>query len=111
MQPPGRHLESARVRADIYERDGDVLVDSHCHLDFLEDGEALDGAVARARRAGVGRLVTICTKLSEFDRVRAIAERHEGVYCSVGVHPHEAGPEGQGGPDRLPVCLGRFGGH
>ena len=80
-----------------------MLVDSHCHLDFLEDGEALDGVVARARRAGVGRLVTICTKLSEFDRVRAIAERHEGVTCSVGVHPHEAGPEGQGGPDRPPI--------
>lgn len=57
--------------------------------------------VARARAAGVGTLVTICTRLSEFERVRAIAGRFEGVYCSVGVHPHDAGQEGQGDPARL----------
>lgn len=79
-----------------------MLVDSHCHLDYLErEGEDLEEVVGRARRAGVGRLVTISTKLSEFERVRAIAERFEAVYCSVGVHPHEAGEEGQGGPERL----------
>lgn len=79
-----------------------MLVDSHCHLDYLErEGEDLEEVVGRARRAGVGRLVTISTKLSEFERVRAIAERLEAVYCSVGVHPHEAGEEGQGGPERL----------
>jgi len=77
------------------------LVDSHCHLDYLEDGEALDAVVGRAQRAGVDTLVTICTRLSEFDRVRAIAGRFERVYCSVGVHPHEAGPEGQDDPARL----------
>ncbi len=78
-----------------------MLVDSHCHLDYLEDGEALDAVVGRAHRAGVDTLVTICTRLSEFERVRAIAGRFERVYCSVGVHPHEAGPEGQGDPARL----------
>lgn len=79
-----------------------MLVDSHCHLDYLErEGEDLEELVGRARRAGVGRLVTISTKLSEFEQVRAIAERFEAVYCSVGVHPHEAGEEGQGGPERL----------
>jgi TatD DNase family protein len=78
-----------------------MLVDSHCHLDYLESDEDLDQVVARARRAGVGTLVTICTKLSEFGRVRAIAGRFEGVYCSVGVHPHEAEAEGQGDPARL----------
>ena len=71
-----------------------MLVDSHCHLDYLEKDEDLDEVVARARRAGVGTLLTICTKLSEFQRVRAIAERFEGVFCSVGVHPHEAAEEG-----------------
>ncbi|MEE8145699.1 MAG: TatD family hydrolase, partial [Kiloniellales bacterium] len=63
-----------------------MLVDSHCHLDFLTEGEELEAVVARARAAGVEVLVTICTKLSEFDRVRSIAERFDGVYCSVGVH-------------------------
>lgn len=78
-----------------------MLVDSHCHLDYLEKDEDLDEVVGRARRAGVGTLVTICTKLSEFARVRAIAERFDQVYCSVGVHPHEAEKEGQEDPARL----------
>ena len=78
-----------------------MLVDSHCHLDYLERDGGLDEVVARARDAGVGTLVTICTRLSEFERVRAIAGRFENVYCSVGVHPHDAGEEGQGDPARL----------
>lgn len=78
-----------------------ILVDSHCHLDYLEDEAALDDVVARARAAGVSTLVTICTRLSEFDRVRAIAGRFDDVYCSVGVHPHDADAEGQRDPARL----------
>lgn len=79
-----------------------MLVDSHCHLDYLErEGEALEEVVARAQRAGVGRLVTISTKLSEFDTIRSIAERFEPVFCSVGVHPHEAGEEGVEDPASL----------
>ncbi|MEE8545127.1 MAG: TatD family hydrolase [Alphaproteobacteria bacterium] len=70
-----------------------MLVDSHCHLDFPDFADELDEVVARAQAAGVGTMVTICTRLSEFDRVRAIAERFPGVYCSVGVHPHEAAAE------------------
>jgi TatD DNase family protein len=80
---------------------GTMLVDSHCHLDFLTEGKELEAVVARARAAGVEVLVTICTKLSEFDRVRSIAERFDGVYCSVGVHPHEAAPEGVDSPESL----------
>lgn len=78
-----------------------MLVDSHCHLDTLDAEGELDAVVARARAAGVGTLVTICTKLSQFEAVRAIAERFEDVYCSVGVHPHEAAEEGPSGPERL----------
>ena len=78
-----------------------MLVDSHCHLDYLERDGDLDEVVERARRAGVGRIVTICTKLSEFEAVHGIALRYPDVVCSVGVHPHEAGEEGQETPDRL----------
>ncbi|MFN3462259.1 MAG: TatD family hydrolase [Oceanibaculum sp.] len=67
-----------------------MLVDSHCHLDFPDFGEELDAVVARARAAGIGRMVTICTKITEFERVRAIAERYDDIYCTVGIHPHEA---------------------
>ncbi|RMD64066.1 MAG: LuxR family transcriptional regulator, partial [Alphaproteobacteria bacterium] len=78
-----------------------MLVDSHCHLDYLARDEDLDAVIARARAAGVGMMVTISTKLSEFDQVRAIAARYDGVWCSLGVHPHEAEREGQTTPDRL----------
>jgi len=78
-----------------------ILVDSHCHLDYLEKDGDLAEVVARARRAGVARMVTISTKLSTFPRVLEIARKFEGVYCSVGVHPHEAGEEGQETPERL----------
>lgn len=70
------------------------LVDSHCHLDFPDFADELDDIVARARAAGVGTMVTICTHLSRFERVRAVAERYDGIWCSVGVHPHEADSEG-----------------
>jgi TatD DNase family protein len=70
-----------------------MLVDSHCHLDFPEFAPQLDAVVARARDADVRVCVTIGTRLSGFPRVRAIAEQFANVYCSVGVHPHEAEKE------------------
>ena len=78
-----------------------MLIDSHCHLDYLARDGDLEEIVGRARRAGVSAMVTICTKLSEFDIVRGIAQRFPEVSCSVGVHPHEAAEEGQDGPERL----------
>lgn len=70
-----------------------MLVDSHCHLDFPDFGRELDDVVARARSAGVGTMLTIGTRLKAFDGVRAIAERYDDVWCSVGIHPHEAAVE------------------
>jgi TatD DNase family protein len=78
-----------------------MLIDSHCHLDFPELANDEAGVLARARTAGVAGMLTIGTRLDQFDRVRAIAERHGHVWCSVGVHPHEAKEEGQRTPDRL----------
>ena len=67
-----------------------MLVDSHCHLDFPDFAEERDAVIGRARAAGVGTMVTICTRLDEFPAVRAIAESVDDIWCSVGVHPHEA---------------------
>lgn len=69
------------------------LIDSHCHLDFPDFGDELDEVVARAGRAGISHMVTISTHLSRFEGVRAVAERFPNVFCSVGIHPHEAGTE------------------
>ncbi|MEO1549898.1 MAG: TatD family hydrolase [Pseudomonadota bacterium] len=67
------------------------IVDSHCHLDFPELQGDLGNVVARARAAGVTRMVTICTKLAAEPQVRAIAEAHEGVFYAAGTHPMSAG--------------------
>lgn len=67
-----------------------MLVDSHCHLDFPEFAPELEAVVARAHEADVRVCVTIGTTLAKFPNVLAVAERFENVYCSVGIHPHEA---------------------
>jgi len=69
------------------------LVDSHCHLDFPDLAADLPEVIARARAAGVSRMVTICTRLRHEPRVRAIAEAHRGVYYAAGTHPMSAADE------------------
>ena len=67
-----------------------MLIDSHVNLHapaFADDRETV---IARARDAGVGLMLTICDRLDRFDAVRAVAESHDDVWCTVGVHPHEA---------------------
>jgi len=70
-----------------------LLVDSHCHLDFPDFAEELPEVVARARAAGVTRMVTICTRLRSVPQVRAIAEAYEGVFWAAGTHPMSAAEE------------------
>lgn len=67
-----------------------LLVDSHCHLNFPDFKDDLEATIARAREAGVGVMQTICTEMEEFEEVSKIAEQHEGIYCSVGVHPNDS---------------------
>ena len=67
-----------------------MLIDSHCHLDYFQ-GEDLAGVLARAAAAGVGEMVTIGTRLTRSAEMRALAEAHPNVWCTVGIHPHNAG--------------------
>ena len=67
-----------------------MLIDSHCHLDFPHFAAELDAVVARARAAGIERMVTIFTRVQRQPRLLAIAERFPDVFCSVGTHPHYA---------------------
>ena len=66
------------------------IVDSHCHLDFPDFNGELPEIIARARAAGVTRMVTICTKLANEPQVRAIAEGYDGVFYAAGTHPMSA---------------------
>ena len=70
-----------------------MLVDSHCHLDFPDFQDDLEGVVGRARDAGVGHFLTICTHITKFAQVRAVAGKFDDMHCTVGIHPHEAGSE------------------
>jgi TatD DNase family protein len=70
-----------------------MLVDSHCHLDFPDFADDLDAIMDRAAAAGVGRVVTISTRVRQFGRLLGIAERFSNVYCSIGTHPHYAHEE------------------
>ncbi|BAE51251.1 TatD family hydrolase [Paramagnetospirillum magneticum] len=70
-----------------------MLVDSHCHLDFPDFADDLDGVVGRAGAAGVGVLLTIGTHVTRYDQVVKVAERFDNVWATVGIHPHEAGVE------------------
>ncbi len=67
-----------------------MLIDSHCHLDYFQ-GEDREAVIARAAAAGIGEMVTIGTRLTESDVVRGIAESHPNIWCTVGIHPHNAG--------------------
>jgi TatD DNase family protein len=70
-----------------------MLVDSHCHLDFPDFASELDAVVERARAAGIGRIVTISTRVRKHAQVLAVAEKFPQVFCSVGTHPHNAHEE------------------
>lgn len=70
-----------------------MLIDSHCHLDRLEltpYGGHLDGAIEHAHQRGVELMLCVSINMENFPAVRAIAERYESVYASVGVHPNES---------------------
>jgi len=72
---------------------GPLLVDSHCHLDFPDFGSELPQIIARAQAAGVGRMITICTRLRSEPAVRAIAETYPAVFYAAGTHPMSAAEE------------------
>ena len=78
------------------------MIDTHAHLDALDDPPA---AVARAREAGVGRVLTVGTTVEGCRVALRLAEQHEGVFAILGLHPHEAGSFDAGDVDRLTELL------
>jgi TatD DNase family protein len=67
---------------------GEGLIDTHCHLDLLAVG--VDEALAEARAAGVGAVVTVGIDVASSARAVETAHRHDGVFATVGLHPHDA---------------------
>ncbi len=78
-----------------------MLIDSHCHLDFDDFAGDFSGVLDRARRAGVDRMLTIGTKLAKWDAVVRLAEAEPALWCTVGIHPHEAANDALDGSAEL----------
>lgn len=82
------------------------ITDSHCHLDFPDFDDNRAEIVARAEKAGVTRMVTICTKLRQLEQVQAIADTFPSVFFAAGTHPMNAAAEPLVSVDEL-VALAR----
>lgn len=67
-----------------------MFVDSHCHLNYKGLVEQQADVIARARGADVSTMLTISTREREWDEVVSIAEAHDDIWASIGIHPHEA---------------------
>jgi TatD DNase family protein len=70
-----------------------MFVDSHCHIDGPEYDADREDVIRRALEAGVTTMLNVGTgdpHSGAFERAVALAEKHEGIYCAIGVHPHDA---------------------
>jgi TatD DNase family protein len=81
-----------------------MLIDTHCHLDFPDFAAERDAIVERARAAGVGRLITIATRVDKFQTYAQIAEAYHDVFCTVGTHPHSAHEDPEASVAQLAEC-------
>lgn len=69
---------------------GAALVDTHCHLDMIDDGLYADRVIDRALAAGVRAVITIGIDMDSSRKAVEFARNHAGVYAAVGIHPHHA---------------------
>lgn len=81
-----------------------MLIDSHCHLNYPGIIERQGDVIASARAAGVDGMLCISTRESEWNDVLAIADAHDDIWASVGIHPHEADAHAAFDLDRLLVA-------
>lgn len=84
-----------------------MLIDSHVNLHAPQFDEDRDAVIARARAAGVGLMVEISDKLSTFEATHGLAMAHDDIWCTVGVHPHEAKDHADLTARRLAELAGR----
>ena len=67
-----------------------MITDSHCHLDYPNLYDKLDDIVERAKKNNVNNLLTICTTLESFDKIKFIINKYKNIYGTFGIHPHES---------------------
>jgi TatD DNase family protein len=81
------------------------VIDTHAHLDALEDDPA--AVLDRAREAGVARVIAVGSGIDSCRSALEIAEREEGVHAALGIHPHQAGGAEATRLDELRALLAR----
>ena len=67
-----------------------MIADSHCHLDYSNLYDQLDKVVKRAQKKHIKYLLTICTTLESFKRIKIIIKKYKNIYGTFGIHPHES---------------------
>lgn len=77
------------------------MIDTHCHLTYEGLRERVEDVLAAAAEAGVDRMISVGTSPADAKQAIALAERHDNVFATVGLHPHHAADE-----DDLPALLG-----
>ena len=71
-------------------KNNSMIIDSHCHLDYPNLYNQLDEVVKRAENNQVKYLLTICTTLKSFERIKIIITKYKNIYGTFGIHPHES---------------------
>ena len=66
-----------------------MIIDSHCHLDYPDLYDQLENVIKRAKNNQVDKLLTICTTLNSFEKIKSIIEKYKNIYGTFGIHPHE----------------------
>ena len=67
-----------------------MITDSHCHLDYSDLYNQLDDVIRRAEYHQVKYLLTICTTLESFEKIKLIVKKYKNIYGTFGIHPHES---------------------
>ena len=65
------------------------MIDSHCHLDHEPLYENLDSVILKSKESGIDKLLTICTTLDSFDKIKNIVKKDPIIFGTYGIHPHE----------------------
>ena len=65
------------------------MIDSHCHLDHEPLFSNLDNVIKRSKKIGISKILTICTTIDSFTKIKEIVKKDEIIYGTYGIHPHE----------------------
>ena len=66
------------------------MIDSHCHLDHEPLFENIDDVLKRSKEVGIEKLLTICTTIESFEKIKLLVKKDDIIYGTYGIHPHEA---------------------